>query len=263
MTCTVVRSMLPERSLGTLARNEHAGVDRHLAWCAACRKEARDLDAAASSLVYSLAAVGPDPALEDRVVAAVQDAAAGRAPAAHRRGRMVVAATVAAMMAVAGLGFGAVMAGRAARFKEQAITTSHRNADAFSKFRQILQGMEFSDPANSVRMAQLARPADGSGSGVALTLLSPSSHDMAVATVSGLHVEPRRLPLAVTLVGSGVKVMVGDIAKLDSGGAATIAADLDVDLSGFEQVVVRDASGAVLLRGDLAAHPLQSPSPSR
>ncbi|MEA2521919.1 MAG: hypothetical protein QOI81_1565, partial [Actinomycetota bacterium] len=147
MTCTAVRSMLPERSLGTLPRNANAGVDRHLAWCAACRKEARDLDAAAASLVHSLAAVAPEPDLEDRVVAAIQHAAAGRVPS-HRRGRMVVAATVAAMVAVAGLGFGAVMAGRAARFKEQAITKSAENRSAFSNFRRILQGMEFSDPAN-------------------------------------------------------------------------------------------------------------------
>jgi hypothetical protein len=244
-----------------LPTKEAAGVDRHVAWCAACRKEGRELDAAAASLVYALAAADPPPGLEDQVVAAVQDASITRVPVTHRRGRMMVAATVAAMMAVAGLGFGAVMAGRAARFHDQAIRSGVTNRTNFAAFRRLLQSVEFS-PRNSVKMGELAPVGGGPASGQALTLLAPDSQDMSIVTVSALRVDPRLLPLEVTLVGPRRKVIVGSISKLDSGGGATVAAQLDADLSFFDHVVVRDSKGTVLLRGGLTARTLQSPTPS-
>lgn len=262
MTCSEVRSLLAERSLGALATKEAAGVDRHVAWCAACRKEGRELDAAAASLVYALAPDEPSADLEDRVVAAVQGAGAAGRPATHRRGRMVIAATVAAMLAVAGLGFGAVMAGRAARFRDQAITSGVQNRDAQATFRWLLRSVEFSDPRNSVETGDLAPVGGGPAGGTALTLLAPSSQDMSIVTVSSLRLDPRRLPLHVYLAGPRRKVIVGSIAKLDSGGSATVATQVDEDLSYFDRVVVRDAKGTVVLRGALRTRALQSPSPS-
>lgn len=262
MTCVPVRSRLTERSLGALTVKEQAEVDRHLAWCAACRKESNELDAAAASLVYALAPQEPSPELEEQVVAAVQRAGTGGRTATHRRGRMVIAATVAAMMAVAGLGFGAVMAGRAARFRDQAITSSVQNRGAQAAFRQLLSSMEFSDPRNSVEMGDLVAVGGGSASGTATTLLAPSSQDLAIVTVSSLRLDPRRLPLQVYLMGQRRKLLVGSITNLDSGGSAHVAAQMDADLSFFDQVVVRDANGTVVLRGDLRMRALQSQSPS-
>ena len=262
MTCAQVRTLLAERSMGTLPASETTGVDRHIAWCAACRKEVGGSDAAAASLVYVLAPVEPPPELEGRVVAAVRSAVSARAPIEHRRGRMVVAATVAAMIAVAGLGFGAVMAGRAARFRDQALTSGAANRDSATEFRYLLRSMEFSDPRNSVEMGDLAPVVDGPGSGTALTLLAPSSQDMSIVTVSSLRLDPRRLPLEVSLAGRGPALIIGSIARLDSGGSATVAAQLATDLSGFDRVVVRDAQGTAILRGDLTGHPLHSPSPA-
>lgn len=261
MRCVEVRSLLAERSLGTLVAGGTGGVDKHLAWCAACRKEAGELDAAASSLVYVLAPAAASPGLEDRLVAAVRRGAAGRS-AARRRGRMAVATAVAAMVAVAGLGFGAVMAGRAARFRDQAVTSSVRNRDSMDIFRWVLRSMEFSDPSNSVEMGTLAPVGRGPASGSALTLLAPRSPDTAIVTIAALRVDPSRLPLEVSLVGPGRKVVVGSIRRLDSGGAASVGTSLNEDLSMFEEVVVRDAKGIVLLRGDLRARSLQSASPA-
>lgn len=263
MTCVEVRSLLAERSLGTLEAEAATGLDRHLARCAACRKEGGELDAAAGSLAYVLAPAAPPSGLEDRVVTTVQRVAAGRVPA-RRRGRMsmVVATAVAAMVAVAGLGFGAVMAGRAARFRDQAVTSSVRNRDSMDIFRWILRSMEFSDPSNSVEMGTLAPVGGGPASGSALTLLAPRSPDMAIVTLAALRVDLSRLPLEVSLVGPGRKVVVGSISRLDSGGAASVGTSLNEDLSMFEEVVVRDAKGIVLLRGDLRARSLQSASPA-
>jgi hypothetical protein len=259
--CADVRSLLAERSLDMLSTKDAAGVDRHVAWCAACRKEVRELDAVAGSLVYTLAAADPPPELEDQVVKAVQHAAAGRVPVAHRRGRMMAAATVAAMMAVAGLGFGAVMAGRAARFHDQAIRIGVTNSSRLEAFRRLLLNVEFS-PRNSVEMGELSPTGSGAASGQALTLLAPDSQDMSIVTVSGLRVDLKRLPLEVALAGPHRKVIIGSIRKLDSGGGATVATQLDADLSFFDHVVVRDSGGTVLLRGALTARTLQSPTPS-
>jgi len=260
VTCAQVRSLLVERSVGTLPASETTGVDRHIAWCAACRKEVGELDAAAASLVYALAPAEPPLELGDRVVAALLSAVTAGAPAAHRRGRMVIGATVAAMIAVAGLGFGAVMAGRAARFHDQAITSKVATKNAAATFRDILATMEFSDPRNRVEMGDLSPVDGGSGSGMALTLLAPTSQDMSIVTVSSLRLDPRRLPLEVALVGPHRQAVVGSIARLDSGGNATVATRTAADLSFFEQVVVRDARGTAVLRGGLSARPVQSPT---
>ena len=42
MNCAAVRDLLPEHALG-VGNGEVAAIEKHLSWCAACRKEARDL----------------------------------------------------------------------------------------------------------------------------------------------------------------------------------------------------------------------------
>jgi anti-sigma factor RsiW len=81
VSCLAIREQLAEHALGVLGRRERGEVERHLEWCAACRKEAGELQRAAATLAYSVAPSDPPADLGDRVAEAVR-AAAGRRRAA-------------------------------------------------------------------------------------------------------------------------------------------------------------------------------------
>lgn len=266
MNCAAVRDRLPERALGTLDARDTSGVDRHLQWCAACRKEDGELTRAAATLGFSVAPADPDPALADRIVSAVRQRAQKGAlgHTSGRRGRLAVAAVAAAMMAVSGLGWGAVMAGKAARSEAQAQATDQRTTTAIKAFQGLLQTSEFTDPDNEVLIGTLSPSAGSTGAGSAFTLVSPSIIDMAVVMVSGLPPAPAAsLPYTARLFGPRLQVLtVGKIRTLDAGGAGMIARNIDRDLSGYDRVVVRDAHGKVVVSGLLATRAsLASPSP--
>src|SRR5439155_5900137 len=105
MTCLEVRAKLAEYALAQLARVEANEVDRHLAWCTGCRKEAGERLEGATAVAYTLVPAEPRMGLEDRVVDRITTAAGtGRR---HRRGsnrtvRVLASVTVAAVLAATG-----------------------------------------------------------------------------------------------------------------------------------------------------------------
>jgi hypothetical protein len=266
VNCTAVRDRLTERALGAVPADDAQALDRHLAWCAACRKEAGELDRAATTFAFALAPAEPAPDLEDRVVENVQTIAAKQRPPGARRGRLAVTLAVAAMLAVSGLGWGAVMAGRAARFEDLSKVAQKKQQDATAAFREIINSSEFNDPGNEVFLGTLgsdARAATAAGS--ALTLVSPSTPDIAIVMVNGIDVAAAKdaLPFRVFLTAErGHRLRVGKIKALDSGGGAILSSQFDLDLSRYTGVEVLDKDGNVVLHGSVSLRPsITTPSP--
>ncbi len=262
MNCLAVRDQLAEQALGALPSSEATGVERHLAWCAACRREAEDLQRAAATFALTLAPSDPPDDLRDRVVDAVRSSAGGGSRPA-RRARSGGALVVAAMVAVSGLGWGAVMAGRAERFRERADEAIAQGNEASERFAGLIASPPFQDPENRVFMGTLS-PTSGVGGGAAITLISPSIIDLAIVTVSGLP--PARaaaLPYTVTIADEAGNVLsVGKIKELDADGGARLARNFNRDLLGFTQVLVRDASGRIVMKGSVAPRAVvASPTP--
>jgi hypothetical protein len=262
VNCVAVRDRLTERALGTLRGSEGQAVDRHLEWCAACRKESGELDRAAATLAFALAPGEPTPELEHRVVAEVHEAAT-KGRTVPRRGRLAVALAVAAMLAISGLGWGAVMAGRAARFAETAAVARHRTADALARFSDFINSAEFNDPGNQVFIGTLSGPTrGGTAGGTALTLVSRTG-DVAIVMVNGIRPPAGSLPLHVFLVSEqGRALAVGRIAALDASGNAIVFRRFNLDLSRYRGVEVKDRTGAVVLEGSVRLRPaITTPSP--
>jgi putative zinc finger protein len=267
VNCTTVRDRLTELALRALPAREASSIDRHLQWCAACRKEAGHLQAASATLAFALAPEEPTPELEDRIVGVIRAASARRVPpaSAPRRSRLALVAALAAMLAVLGTGWGAVMAGRAARSDEVARDAVLRQQGAVERFRDLLTSAEFSDPEGDVFLGTLAPSTPDGGGGSALTLVSPSIVDMAIVLVNGIPPEvAQRLPFTVRLRGSEGSLRVGSLPKggLDASGAGIVSKEFALDLSPYDEVVVRDAGGAVVMRGAIDTRAaIASPSP--
>jgi hypothetical protein len=265
VNCTGVRDQLTEHALGILSMRDATAVDRHLQWCAACRKEAGDLQSATATLAFSAAPADPPTELQDHVVASVRDAAGVRsAPRPPRRTRWAAAMVAAAFVAVSGLGWGAVMAGRAARFEDRAVVATREQQTALDEFRRLVSSAEFTDPQDQVYMGRLLPTEGAGGGGAAMTLVSPSIIDLAIVMVNG--VPPERwnaLPFTVRLTApNGERLRVGRIESLDSVGAETISRQFNRDLGGFDRVIVVDAHGRVVMAGPLATKAdVASPSP--
>ncbi len=266
MNCTAVRDQLVDHSLGTLSRDDAQVLDRHLLWCAACRKEAGQLAAAAATFAFALAPAEPAPALEDRVVATIDRAARRRAPRGPRRGRLAVAAAVAAMLAVGALGWGAAMAGKAAR-AEQRVEQVQQDQIAIARgFERVLDQEGLSDPENRVFIGTLVSTDGGPAGGAALTMASPSGRDLVSIWVSGLQPGPAQpAPYQVYLVGDvNRRLFVGKIRAdaIGEAGAATLLRQKDFDVSRYTGVEIHDATGALILSGSVSLRTtIPSPSP--
>jgi len=256
VNCTAVREGLPEFALGVSPADDTSSIELHVETCAACRKEAIDLQRAAASFSYALAPIeAPAPELEDRVVNAVR-ALARPTSRARARGRRTGAALLAAAIVVAGIGVGTVFAGRQEFLRLQAAQNATSNYDTANRFADVVGGL---DPTAKVRTGTLTAP-KGPGSGAAFTIMSPVVEDRLVVIMSDLG--DVALPLSVSISDAkGHRFEMGEIRHLDTAGGWTFARLANASLRGFVDVAVRDARGHVVLRGTLQSQSTPTSSP--
>ncbi|HXF35725.1 MAG TPA: hypothetical protein VNO17_00920, partial [Actinomycetota bacterium] len=155
---------------------------------------------------------------------------------------------------------GAVMARRADEFEHAAREAARRQNQIAERLGRLLETAPFADATDETRVVPL-RPtgAEHPAGGAAVLLVSPRRLDLAVVLLSGL--DPARaaaFPYRIVLVGArGRELTVGKVRARDVGadGTADEANEFAEDLSAYAHVVVEDASGAVVLRGEIAAEP--------
>jgi hypothetical protein len=258
VNCTAVRDVLPEFALG-VARGEDAdAVELHVETCAACRKEAVDLQRAAASFGYALVGDGvPPETLEQGVVDAVQ-AVARPAKQPRSRGRRTGIALLVAAVMVASVGIGSVFAGREERLRLQQQRTALAQQVALANLAAATEGLA---GRNTKVLTGVLSPRSGTGTGSAVTILTKDADDQMLVIVNNLA--GRLLPLDVSISDTkGHTIDVGKIPGLDTAGGATKAWKVQGTLDGFVDVIVRDADGRIVLRGTLQAQTaVASPSP--
>jgi len=262
VNCAGVRDALPAFALGVAPAPDADSVELHVETCAACRKEAIDLQRAVAAFGYVLAPAEPaGPELEERVVGAVHAAAGNGSRRRSNRHRRAGVTLLAAAILLAALGTGAVFANRAEQLRLQRERTALQQDAMLNRFGEAVSSARFADPRADVLTGMLTAPEGRAGTGSALTIVSPSSDDQAVVMVSDLP--GRALPLTVSIVNAkGRALELGPIRVLDSAGGATFARIVPDGLAGFVEVVIRDARDRVVLRGDLAEQTaVATPSP--
>lgn len=245
MDCPAVREHLAEFVLGTLDRDRHRFVERHLEWCAGCRKEAAELAEGATAAASALAPVEPPPGLEDRVVAAVGDAAGSRDRS--RRPRLALAAAgMAAAIAIGAFGWALAMSGRLSEFRQAADQAQDRASEFEAVLREIL--MEADD--GRILSADLVGVGDAPGGGRGILFDSPGGTDWALVIAGGLS--PENGPYHAYLTTGGTRQRVGRLSPSAMGEMAAYRI-FSRDVSGAHWVSVRDASGNTILRGSVSA----------
>lgn len=245
MNCTFVRDALPEFALGVAGQNDTSTIELHVETCAACRKEAIDLQRAAAAFGYALAPTeAPEAELEDRVVDAVRGLAR---PRSHGRGRRSGVILLAAAIVVASIGVGSVIAGHEAQKAAQAERDAIAQQQTLQNFGVVAREL---DPDTKV-FTGLLTARSGPGTGAALTLVS-AVEDRLVVIVNDMG--DRSLPLSISVSDTkGHRFNVGEIPRLDTAGGATFADIVGSPLDGFVDIAVRDAKGHIVLRGTLEA----------
>lgn len=240
--CAEVRDALPEHALGVLPEERATAVERHLSWCAGCRKEAAELAAGAASAGFLLEAREPPAGLGERVVLAIAGVA-GR-----RRHRMpAVAAAVAAAVALATSGWAVSMSGRVERLEEVAATAEGRAA----RFEDVLRGLDRDSPGR-VRSAELGTLGRGRGGGRAIAFDGPGAGSDWVLVIAG-GLPDGSGPYSAQVGSGGARRVVGSLFPSAAGELATYRFFVG-DVSGFETVWVVDGRDRTVLSGTLARY---------
>ncbi len=256
MNCIEVRDRLAEFTLGVLSQEEAAAVERHLDWCAGCRKEAEELREGSAAFGLGLAPAAPPAALQERVVEhligprpgtkeGVQSAT--RHALHHRRIRRLAFTTLAAaLIAVLSVGWAVSVRYDARRAEQDAANRVNAvqvfNSRLVSLVRQLdLNGHPFLAQLNSVA------PGNGSGSAVLITTDAPNTQDFLGVDV--ILLPGYRGPVTVRLqLHGGRFVPAGSLAETKNGDLA-LYEYTPLKLDKVQAVQLVDVTGSPVMTG--------------
>jgi putative zinc finger protein len=249
--CLELRPRLAEYAVSSLPEKERREVERHLEWCAGCRKEARELQDGAAIAGLSLAPTEPPKHLEERVVWRL------RAASTRGRPRTYALRSVTVVAAVIGL-LGIALAGvLVARQQSPAQNTRYEELSAqqtIAHLRHLYQDLRKTGQPSRISQAVLMPPAGHDGIGGALLVTPASSRfaDQLVVLVGGLD---RTGPYRVLLTGPGHKrFMVPGYMTPDVGGGGQLQWP-GRTLNEYTGVEVRDSKGRAVLSGTFPRAP--------
>jgi hypothetical protein len=250
MDCVDVRDRLTEYALSLLPAPELEPVERHLTWCAGCRKEAAELAGGAAAAAMSIPQADPPRALQERVVREIRTASgAAKARRGRARSRTIIA-LAAALAIFMGLGWWATSA--QLQSSREAQNASRSNAETVSRhFTQLLHdltsGQNQRKPGDVLRTIQLTPELNAVGGGKAVVFLSPHRDDWVLVYVGGL--DPKAGPYGATIQAPDGSVLAVGQADADTGGGVALFNQFPQSLKKYSRVVVTDGRGHVVLTG--------------
>jgi hypothetical protein len=252
MDCLAVRDRLAEYAVSGLPAAEDGALERHLEWCAGCRKEAAELEEAAAVVGLSLSEAEPPPELEDRVVAGVSSAARRPLPTRRRMRGLIAATVAAALLGIAGLGWGVAMFARVQNADQRARATKEDARHDLQRLRTLLTQLSLREGGGEVtRFTRLFPQKGGAAGGAGVVLVSPRSQDWVLVVAGGL--DPKAAPYRVWVKApSGPRVLVRTIRGVrTSDGGAQVLRSFQRDLTSVRKIVVTDRLGNVDLSGHI------------
>lgn len=245
MDCSTVRELLAEHALDTLEEDRRRFVDRHLEWCAGCRKEMGELVEGAAVVVTALAPAEPPADLENRVVRAIKEVASRRGRARRPRAGLV-AAVVAALVAMGAVGWAVAMTGRVSELQDAAGSAEVRAR----QFENVLRDILIEADDGRILSAELVGVGDAVGGGRGIVFDSPGGIDWALVLAGGLPKEEG--PYRAYLTIGGQRHRVGRLSP-SSPGEVAVYRIFSSDVSEARWVSIRDSSGNTVLRGSVVA----------
>jgi hypothetical protein len=248
MTCADVRDRLAEFALGVLSPDETAAIERHVEWCAGCRKEVHEMQEGLAGVALGLSQVEPHRALEERVVERVARAAGRRPAPSHRRGRVLIATTMAAVLAA----FGAVgwaMAERQRADDIQAIRDRQR--EVIFGLQDLIEGL-----GGRPFAAELVPTRGGLGAGSAVIFHADNDADWALVEVA--LPDYRATPYTVRLLDDRGRTRLSGQLVESNNNTLILYQQTGRELVDIVSVAITNRSGVKLLTGDVQPYPSSS-----
>ena len=246
MTCDQVRELLPEQLLGSLDGPEELEVRRHLRGCAACREERGALEDGMAAFSHATHDLAPPPELRSRVLGTlVQEWAEPVVPvgdaersSTRRRGRLLVAASIVAVLAIAGTGaWGSVQARRA--------NAAVADASSYQNVLHFLGGKDF-------RVGTLIGVDDGEIYGRVLLYDGDPTQAWSSWAVVLVHKDSASDGTVALSAPDGRTLDLSPLRATDGGNASSWLSS-DKDLSPYNRLSISDSTGKVVATTTLVA----------